>query len=152
MCRNEKEREMQIKEVLFGASHNRVGPPPAAARSARRVARTARLNRVCVQYLAPRRQALPEGVPLGVSDRKVIFGPRGVGSDVTSVSSSSGPGSSLDPEILPSFSCCSGRGGGSGAAPTDAARGGGRVVGGGGSGGGSSLSHPSPLTQWCFSR
>lgn len=115
---------------------------------------TVQLNRVCVQCLAPWRQALPRGVPLGFSDRKVIFGPRGVGSDVTSVSSSSGPGSSLDPEILPSFSCCSGRGG-RGAEPTDSDYGGqagGRVVGGGSGGGGSALSHPSPLTQWCFSR
>lgn len=84
------------------------------------------LNRVCVQYLASpppaRRQALPGGVSPVFSDRKVIFGPRGVGSDVTSVSSSSGPGSSLDPEILRSFSCCSGRGG-RGAEPTDVVKG-----------------------------
>lgn len=116
------------RKFLFGASHNRVDPPPTAACSAWRVARCSLTVFVYSTWPHPpstppaRRQALPGGVSPVFSDRKVIFGPRGVGSDVTSVSSSSRPGSSLDPEILPSFSCCSGRGG-RGAEPTDVVKG-----------------------------
>lgn len=77
-------------------------------------------------------------LPLRPSNRKGIFGQRTVGSDVTSVSSSSGPGSSLDPRDSPGlfllfWERC-------------------RVYGTGWGGGCSSASHRSPLTQWCSSR
>lgn len=114
-------KKKKERKLLFAVSHKRVDPPPTAAGSAWRVARCSLAVFVYNTWPPPTPgwQALTGGV---FSDRKVIFGPRRVGSDVTSASSSSGLGSSLDPEILPSFSCCSGRGG-RGAEPTDVARG-----------------------------